>query len=339
MTTHLFIDVPVDHQALEALQSRWNVAATIADPIDDNEPRSRAKAQIERTQMVFCTFLPTNLEDMPQLQVIQIASSGYSQLCGLQLPERGIRACNARGVFDTAIAEWNIAMMVNLARRLPDMLRNQQQQIWDRAAKFQTEIRGATVGLWGYGGIARQTAVLAKALGMKVHALVRSQIKPRHDVYRVAGSGDPNGTLPDQVFTADQEAAFLSGLDFLVLCMPLTAESEGMVGAQQLQSLPRHAHLLNPARGPLVQEAALIEALRKGWIAGAALDTHYHYPMPADHPLWSFENVIFTPHISGSSESPFFSQRIWELFSENVGRHLKNRPLLNELSADQLAGK
>ena len=95
--------------------------------------------------------------------------------------------------------------------------------------------------------------------------------------------------------------------------------------------------LLNPARGPLIDETALLAALREGWIAGAALDAHYHYPMPPEHPLWSMPNVILTPHISGSSAGRAFLPRVWELFAENLARYLAGRPLLNELSADELA--
>lgn len=306
------------------------------DEIADQKAIERPRALIENCGICFCTYPPANLDEMRELAFIQIASSGYSQLSGLMLPSRGIRACNARGVFDTAIAEWNIAMMVAMARRLPEMLSNQRRGIWDRSARFQTEIRGATVGLWGYGGIARQTARLCKALGLTVHVLSRSPIATIDEVYRVAGSGDIDGSLPDRVFTYDQQAEFLGGLDFLVLCMPLTPATKGIVNSDHLHMLPKSAFLLNPARGPLVDEHALVAALRERSIAGAALDTHYYYPMPSEHPLWSMDNVILTPHIAGSSESPFFLKRIWELFAENVSRFTEGAPLLNELTSEQL---
>jgi phosphoglycerate dehydrogenase-like enzyme len=120
--------------------------------------------------------------------------------------------------------------------------------------------------------------------------------------------------------------------------MPLTKATEGMIGERELQALPRTAYLLNPARGPIVREAALLRALRENWIAGAAIDTHYHYPMPPDHPLWGFPNVIFTPHISGSSLSPKFRIRLWEIFTLNLTRYAAGLPLLNELTPAQLAG-
>jgi phosphoglycerate dehydrogenase-like enzyme len=102
--------------------------------------------------------------------------------------------------------------------------------------------------------------------------------------------------------------------------------------------LPRSAFLLNPARGPLVQETALLRALEEGWIAGAAIDTHYHYPLPPEHPLWRAPNVILTPHISGSGQSPYFLDRVWDIFVENMRRFISGRPLLNELTPAQLSG-
>jgi phosphoglycerate dehydrogenase-like enzyme len=273
---------------------------------------------------------------MRALKLIQLTSVGYSQLYGLGLVERGIRACNARGVFETTIAEWNVAMMINLARDLRGMVRNQEHGIWDPAARFQDEVRGRVVGLWGYGGIGRETARLAKALGMTVHALTRRGAGPRRDVYCVPGTGDPEGVLPDRVFTAGQELAFLAGLDFLILAMPQTPATTGLLGEKELWALKPGAFLLNPARGPLVQEQALLKALREGRLAGAALDTHYYYPMPADHPLWRFPNVIMTPHISGSDHSPYFLDRMWDIFLHNVDNFLAGNPLWNELTPEEL---
>jgi len=103
--------------------------------------------------------------------------------------------------------------------------------------------------------------------------------------------------------------------------------------------LPRNAFVLNPARGPLIQEQALLKALESGWIAGAAIDTHYYYPMPPNHPLWRFPNVIMTPHIAGSSKSTHYIDRSWEIFVSNVKRYLAGEQLLNELTPAQLRGE
>jgi phosphoglycerate dehydrogenase-like enzyme len=289
-------------------------------------------------EVLFCSYLPKNFAAMKHVRWVQIDSAGYTQLFPFELAKRGIRATNGLGNFDVPIAEWNVAMMINLARDVRGMIRNQDSKVWDRDKRFQHEIRGSVVGLWGYGGMARETARLAKAMGLKVHALVRSDVAQRDEIYRVEGTGDPEGILPDRVFRSNEKDEFLRGLDFLILCMPLTNATEGLIGEDELQSLSRHAYLLNPARARIVQEAPLLRALREGWIAGAAIDVHYHYPLPADHPLWSMPNVILTPHVSGGGGAPHFLERLWDIFRQNIGRYLEGRPLLNELTSAQLSG-
>ena len=334
----IIVDVAVEEPALAALRAKgchhFEVLTPPGEAARELEPGLLADADV-----LFCTFPPSNHAALRQVRWIQLASTGYSQLFGLDLPARGVVATNSRGCFDVPIAEWNLAMMVNLARDFRLMIRNQEAAIWDRSAVFQREIRGLTLGLWGYGGIGRETARLAKAMGLTVHVFARNGVGPREDVYTVPGTGDPQGTLPDQVFRKGQETEFLGGLDFLVFAMPLTKQTEGLIGERELQALPRRAFLLNPARGTIVREEALLRALREGWIAGAAIDTHYRYPMPPEHPLWRFPNVIFSPHISGSSLSPHFKRRLWEIFAQNLARFEAGRPLLNVISSAQLSGE
>jgi phosphoglycerate dehydrogenase-like enzyme len=335
----ILVDAARDPAAVDALRREVRCDIDFMDPPVE-EPRRIEPARLRDVDVLLCMFPPTNHPDLYALRWIQIASTGYTQLFGLDLPARGIRATNARGCFDVPIAEWNVAMMVNLVRDVRQMIRNQEAATWYRGAIFQHELRGMTLGLWGYGGIGRETARLARQMGLRVHVLTRSgTTPPRHDVYTVPGTGDPDGVLPDRVFAAGQEPEFLGDLDFLVLAVPLTKATEGLIGERELRALPRTAYLLNPARGRIVQEQALLRALRERWIAGAALDTHYRYPMPPDHPLWRFPNVIMTPHIAGSSLSPRFKQRLWEIFATNVERYVRREPLLNELSPAQLAGE
>ena len=336
----ILIDMPAHQGGFDALKAVANLQTTLVSENPGSESKRALPPELIREQEVlFCMLPPTNIAEMRQLRFIQIGSAGYSQLFGLDLVARGIRACNAVGVHAIAIAEWSTAMMINLARDLRGMIRNQDAAVWERPARFQQEIRGATLGIWGYGSIGRESARQAKALGLKVHVLDRGAIGACGNVYRMEGTGDPEGTLPDRVFVPEQKLEFLAGLDFLLLSMPLTAATEGLVGANELAALPHSCYVLNPARGPLIQETALLEALREGRIAGAALDTHYHYPMPPEHPLWRFPNVIMTPHISGSTLSPHYAERVWDLFVQNVRRYGEGGVLLNELNAEQLNGK
>jgi phosphoglycerate dehydrogenase-like enzyme len=334
----IVIDVPAYKPALCALKQRADCQVECIEPPEERS-RELEPNLIQDADVYFCTLPPTNHAVMRALKWMQISSTGYNQLSGLDLPARGVRATNARGCFDGPIGEWNLAMMVNLARDFRQMMRNQDAAMWDRSAIFQRELRGLTVGLWGYGGIGRETARLARQMGLRVHVLTRTGVvEPRREVYSVPGTGDPEGVLPDHVFRAGEELEFLRGLDFLIVALPLTKATQGLIGERELQALPKTAYVLNPARGPIIQQEALLRALREKWIAGAALDTHYQYPMPPEHPLWHFPNVIFTPHISGSSLSPNFQQRLWEIFSINVERFARGEPLLNELTPAQLAG-
>jgi phosphoglycerate dehydrogenase-like enzyme len=333
----IVIDVAAYEPALAALKKRTDCQIECIEPPEERARELNPEC-IQDADVLFCTLPPTNHAEMRNLKWVQIASVGYTQLFGLDLPARGVRATNARGCFDVPIAEWNMAMMVNLVRDFRQMIRNQDAAVWDRSATFQRELRGATVGLWGYGGIGRETARLARQMGLRVHVLARNGVEPIRNVYAVPGTGDPDGVLPDRVFKAGEELEFLRDLDFLVLALPLTKVTEGLIGERELQALPRRAFVLNPARGPIIKQEALLRALQEKWIAGAALDTHYHYPMPPDHPLWKFPNVIFTPHISGSSLSPNFRRRLWDIFLINTQRFMLGEPLLNELTTAQLNG-
>lgn len=333
----ILIDVPVHEEALAALKADGRHEFDFITP-PTTAPQEIDPARLKDVEVLFCSTPPKNFHAMTSLKWVQIASAGYTQLFEHNLNTRSIRATNALGCFDVPIAEWVIAMLVNLARDMRQMVRNQDAAVWDRSAVFQREIRGLTLGLWGYGGIGRETARIAKTMGLKVHVLTRNGVGPRQNSYYVPGTSDPDGVLPDRVFKAGEELDFLRDLDFLVIALPLTKATDGLIGERELQALPKTAFVLNPSRGPIIQQAALLRALSENWIAGAALDTHYKYPMPPDHPLWSFPNVIFTPHISGSSLSPRFKDRLWEIFSLNLERFDKGEPLLNELTPAQLAG-
>lgn len=332
---NVLIDMPVYEPMLQKLKQLPGIHIRL---IEKPEEKSRPLPVelIKDCNALFTTFPPENHERIAQLKFIQISSAGFKQLTGQHFPKRGIKCCNALGVFDVPIAEWNVAMMVNLARDMRGLMHNQDKEVWDRSSIYQREIRGSVVGIWGYGGIGRETARLVKNMGMKVHVLTRNGVKQREHIYKVSGTGDAEGILPDKVFLSHEKKAFLQELDFLVMAMPQTSDTEGIIGESELSLLKRSAYILNPARGPLIDEQALVSALQNNRIAGAALDTHYYYPMPAGHPLWQLPNVIMTPHISGSSLSPGFLERVWDIFVQNLVRFQQGEPLLNEIAAKDL---
>lgn len=330
----ILLDLPLEENALQRLRDLPGVTVQ-ALPTRGAKGEPVAADLLRGGHVLLCKIPPKNFTDLTDLELMQISSVGYEHLRHLGLADRPVRVCNARGLFDTAIAEWNLAMMLILRRDFRGMLHNQEHAIWDRDARFSQELRGQVVGLWGYGGIGRETARLAKALGMTVYALSRSGGGPRRDTYILPGTGDPEGVLPDRFFSPGQELEFLAALDYLILALPHTQRTTGLIGERELQTLPRAAFLLNPARGPIVNEQALLTALHENWIAGAALDTHFAYPLPPEHPLWSMPNVLLTPHIAGAEHSTAFPARMGDLFVQNVERYLAGRPLLNVVTAEE----
>ena len=304
---------------------------------DDNAAQVVDPELIRDVEILFATVPPTNFDDMKQLRYLQIGSAGYSHITHLPLVQRNIAACNALGVFDSPIAEWNILMMLFWQRSMLGMLENQKNGIWDRSAKYQSDLFGRTVGFIGYGGIARETARLAKAMHLRVHAITRDgSIRSRDTTYRVEGTGDPDGRYVDQTFAMKDLHAFLSSVDYAIITTPHTPQTEGMIGEAELRAMKPSAVLINPARAPIVKLDALLRCLNEKWIRGAAFDVHYAYPLPDDHPLWRAPNLVLTPHISGSDASPHYLERVFDIFTQNVKRYRAGQPLLNRLSDAQL---
>ena len=278
-----------------------------------------------RTGILFADVPPSNVADMGSLRWIQLGSHGYSQFNGIALPP-GVQVCNASGVNDIPIAEWCLLMMLAFERGLVRMLGEQRAHRWNRDVQFQAELRGRRVGILGYGNIGQELARRCRALGLQVWALSRFRPGARELRYH---PDEVSAPVPDRRFSPSQRAEFLAGLDYLVVTTPATSATRGYLDSAALAELPPHAVLLNPARAHIVDEPALLAALRAGTIAGAALDDHYRTPMPADDPFWDLPNTIVSPHVSGSTGSTYYRERIWDLFNRNLRRDLNREPLLN----------
>jgi phosphoglycerate dehydrogenase-like enzyme len=292
-------------------------------------------ALAETATVLFADHPPAEIADMRRLRWIQLGSHGYEQFIGAPL-HSDVVVTNASGVHDPPIAEWCVMMLYALGRRLPAMLAAQRERRWDRSPAFQAELRGTRVGVLGFGNIGREVTRHCLALGFEVCVMSRGGIRdrgPRYDPMHRPAADVPT---PTRVFTLDQRAQFYAGLDALIVTTPLTAHTRGLVDATALATLPPGALLLNPARARVVDEPALIDALRSGHLGGAALDDHYRQPLPADDPFWDLPNTIVTAHISGSNGSPWFRHRIWDLFLTNLRRHTAGDPLLNVIAHTDL---
>ncbi|HYM15470.1 MAG TPA: D-2-hydroxyacid dehydrogenase [Dehalococcoidia bacterium] len=260
------------------------------------------------------TGAPRALREVaPRLRWIQLTSAGADRLLGSGYIEEGVVVTTASGLHATPIGEFVLSAILMFAKRAPGSLRAQIRHEWARFAP--SELRGATVGIVGLGHIGAEVGRLAKAFGCRVIATTRSATEQH------------SRPEADDVLPAGELHTLLAEADYVVLSMPLTPATRGMIGEAELRAMKQTAVLINIARGPVVVEAALIRALREGWIAGAALDVFEREPLPQDSPLWDMENVIVTPHISGGTE--IYNQRAVAILTGNIRRFLAGEPLVN----------
>ncbi|CAN5133402.1 D-2-hydroxyacid dehydrogenase [soil metagenome] len=243
----------------------------------------------------------------PDLRWYHTLSAGVE---GLMIPElaehTGLVLTNNSGAYDAPIAEHVIATIFAAAKRLPQSVRAQARHEWHGDPK-SADVRGSTLVVLGMGSIGGELAAVARGIGMRVIGVRR-------------GGGD--GAVPP-----DRLAEIAAEADYLAICAPLTPESRGLVGAEVIGRMKATAWLINISRGAIVDEDALLGALRGGRIAGAAIDAWWTEPLPADSPWWDLENVIVTPHTSFSS--PSVRDRSLALILENLRRYKAGQTLLN----------
>jgi len=239
--------------------------------------------------------------------------------------ESDVLLTNAREVHGPVVAEQVIAMILALAKLLPQAVRFQQKHQWGQDAAWQVqphirEISGATVGLIGLGTIGREVAKRAPALGMHV----------------IGARNNPGKETPDgvrQVFPMSQLDELLAHSDYVVLSVPVTPQTRGLMNGPRLARMKPDACLLNVGRGPLIDEVALADALRNHTIGGAALDVFNQEPLPSDSPLWDLENLLITPHTAGMTEKLW--ERHYALLTDNLRRYLSHQPLLGMVNKQE----
>lgn len=242
------------------------------------------------------------IQQMPKLQWIQVISAGLELMPFAAIAERGVVVTNAKGIHAIPLAEHVMSVLLQFARRLPTFYRQQAEHVWDRSVRID-ELHGKTLGILGVGALGSAIAERAQAFGMRV-------IGTNTD-------GRPVAHV-DQVYKGSEQDRVLGEADYLTIIVPLTSQTQGMIGEKELRQMKSSAVLINVARGSVVDEIALISALENRLIAGAALDVFVEEPLPASHPFWGMEQVILTPHVSG--RSPYYMERAMEIFRDNLGR-------------------
>jgi len=258
---------------------------------------------------------PDAFRAAPGLRWVHSPAAGVGSMLFPEMRSSDIHLTNSRGMNARAVAEHAIALIFALARRLPRAMEAQRAGKWiQQELSGLPTLNGRTLGIIGLGAIGARLAQMAAGLGLRV----------------VATRRDPKAEYPvgvAEVLPASGLSRLLAESDIVVIAAPLTEETRELIGAAELALMKPTSWIVNVARGKLVREKDLIEALASGRLAGAGLDVLEKEPPAADSPLWNMPNVIITPHVAG------FRDDYWEaavdLFSENLRRYRAGWPLLN----------
>ena len=277
------------------------------------------------------------LELAPNLRWVQNHSAGIDRLAGNEIWHSDVQLTTASGIHAPNMGQYVLAQILAWSNRVPGWLAQQKRGQWpkDRWNNFlPDELRNRTLGIMGYGSIGREVARLAKTFGLTVLASKRDGRHIRDQGYTVPGAGDPEGVMADRVYPAAAARSMVAECDYIVITLPLTPATRALVDENLLREMKPSTFLVNVGRGAVIDESALVKALKKGWIAGAGLDVFETEPLPPESPLWSLDNVILSPHVSGFTAQ--YDDRAVDLFCENLGRYLAGERLLNVLAPGDL---
>jgi len=253
----------------------------------------------------------------PQLQWLHVFNAGVDHPIYTEMLDRGVRLTTSAGTTAVPIAQTAITGLLMLARNFPRWLAAQRERRWDpaRMPDFPRDLVGQTALIYGLGSIGTEIARLARALGLKVIGVRRSAMKP----------GDP----VDELHPPQQLDQLLPRADWLIIASPLTAETRGLINAERLARLPRGAHIINIGRGEIIDEAAMVEALRTGQLGGAYLDVFEKEPLSAESPLWDLPKVLISPHNSAAASGN--DERVYQMFLGNLEQWHRKQALTNEV--------
>lgn len=247
-----------------------------------------------------------------RLRWVQVFGAGVETCIFPELIQSDVILTNTSGAFNQVMADHAFALILAISRGIAFFVRNQSQRAWKRAGPLH-QLAGQSLGIIGLGNIGCEIARRGKAFGMEVAAAdARSMECP---------------AFVDQLWGVKDMDRVLEQSDYLVITAPLTPETRGMIGAAELRKMKPTAHLINIGRGAIVDEAALIDALKNGVIAGAGLDVFDKEPLPQDSEFWDMENVVISPHMGGLA--PETRAISFEIFLENLKKFVAGEPLRN----------
>jgi len=296
-------------------------ALVVAEKKGNLADRERLTRLLQEAEILFGWIhqFPKDLpERISRLKWVQVMSAGVDSLPE-KIMKSPIRIATVRGLHRTPMGEVVLEMMLMFVKDAPSCLLMKQAKQWRR---YKPKLlQGQTVGILGLGAIGGEIARLCKAFDMKVVGVSRS-----------AGEAQ---TIPDvdRVYPRERLTDLLAESDFVVLALPLTKETKGLIGEKELRAMKPTSYLINVARGAIVDEEALQRALEEKWIAGAGLDVFVKEPLPPESKFYELPNVIFSPHISG--EMPEYETRATDVFCENLRRYFAGEPFAHEVDKEK----
>lgn len=291
----------------------------------------------KRTEVLYTNRVLPTPDQVPKLRWIQFHWAGVDHAIDdplLQKPD--LVATTLSGAAAPQMAEYVLMTLLALGHHLPEMIDHQNRTEWpkDRWERFSPqELSESTVGIVGYGSIGRQIARLLQRFSATVLATKRDVMHPEDEGYAPKGLGDPAGEFVRRLYPPQALVSMIKECDYVVITVPLTVETENLIGEKEIGAFKPSAYLVDVSRGGILNQEALINALRERRIGGAALDVFPEEPLPPESPLWNFPNVIISPHISGNT--PFYDERAVELFSENLHRYLAGMALYNLIDLER----
>ncbi len=279
--------------------------------------RAALEERIEEAEVVAGNIGPQALARATRLRWVQTWAAGPDSLMYPEMIASPVVCTSCKGNGAIPLAEHAMLLMLMLNRDARRWLRSQEAHRWERF--YHPESNGLTCGIIGLGHSGQDLALKCRAFHMRVLGMRRTPQPTPH---------------VDEVIPRERLHDLLRASDFVVMTAPLTPETAGMLGEAEFRAMKPTAHYICFSRGGIADDAALLRALREGWIAGAGLDAHGEEPLPADSPFWDLPNVIVTPH--NGATTPFTRQRGIDIFVDNLTRYQTGQPLVNII--DKQAG-
>jgi len=298
-----------------------NLLSTLGDAITYEVTKETARAEeIAPSADIILTGVGASpavvkaaIDKASKLQWLHSLSAGVDHLMGTRLRERNIPVTNAKGAYSPSLGEYCIATMLYFAKDLRRMMHSQAQGKWD---VFDVEmLEGKTLGILGYGDIGKAAAKRAKAFGMKIIALRRRPQKSEGD------------EIADEIWGMDRKLELMAASDYLLLAMPATPDTKGIVAETELRAMKSTGVIINLGRGNAIDERALIKALEERWIRGAALDVFEVEPLPDGHVFYSMDNILVSAHTADHTST--WLEDSTQIFLDNFRRFTSGQPLQN----------